>query len=196
MTFFLEGQIVPSELSRISISLNSKALSACALNDIFIAHPRPATVSRFLLKQGILTDKKAFKHNATGFKIFCVHVGRISEDDQTCLLLVDRGSRGLRISTAAGSTAAMLSAGGFAIPILSRDLQYIVREPISPGGTNSSLMRGLIKSDQSTDAAWFSKEGFIHFDGSHVFYHIQGGDAIEISSKAPVLQVVVPHLSS
>ncbi|XVF18506.1 hypothetical protein REPUB_Repub11eG0027900 [Reevesia pubescens] len=168
---FLDGQTVPSELSRISVSVNSKVLSTYALNDILIAHPSPATVSRFSFK--------------------------IKRDDQTGSPLVNCRSSGLRVSTAAGSTAAMLSAGGFAMPILSRDLQYMVREPISPGAAISGLMHGLIKSDQSMDAAWFCKEGLIYVDGSHVFHTIQNGDTIEISSKAPILQVVLPpHLSS
>ncbi|XVE53035.1 hypothetical protein DITRI_Ditri02bG0172800 [Diplodiscus trichospermus] len=167
---FLEGHKVPSKLSRISVSVNSKVLSTYALNDILIAHPCPATVSRFSFK--------------------------IKRDDKTCSPLVNCRSSGLRVSTAAGSTAAMLSAGGFALPILSQDLQYMVREPISPAASISSLMHGLIKSDQSMDAAWFSKEGLIYVDGSHVFYTIQNGDSIEISSKAPVLRVVLPpHLS-
>ncbi|XVF79097.1 hypothetical protein PTKIN_Ptkin14bG0192000 [Pterospermum kingtungense] len=168
---FLEGRTVPSKLSRISVSVNSEVLSTHALNDILIAHPCPATVSRFSFK--------------------------IKRDDQTCSPLVHCRSSGLRVSTAAGSTAAMLSAGGFPMPILSRDLQYTVREPILPGPPTSSLMHGLIKSDQSMDAAWFSKEGLIYVDGSYVSYTIQYGDTIEISSKAPVLQVVLPpHLSS
>ncbi|KAG8502384.1 hypothetical protein CXB51_000413 [Gossypium anomalum] len=167
---FLEDQIVPSKLSRISVSVNSKVLPTCALNDILIAHPCPATVSRFTFK--------------------------IRGDDETCSPLVNCRSSGLRISTAAGSTAAMHSAGGFPMPILCRDLQYMVREPISQGPAISRLMHGLIKSDQSMDASWFSKEGFVYFDGSHVFHTIQNGDTIEISSKAPVLQVVLPHLST
>ncbi|XVF04430.1 hypothetical protein REPUB_Repub05bG0081800 [Reevesia pubescens] len=63
----------------------------------------------------------------------------------------------------------MLSAGGFAVPIISWDLQCMVREPISPEAAISGLMHGLIKSDQSMDAAWFSKEGLIYVDCSHVF---------------------------
>ena len=83
------------------------------------------------------------------------------------------------------------------MPILSCDLQYMVREPILPGAAISGLMEGLIKSDQSMDATWFCKEGLIYVDGSHVFNTIRNGDIIEISSKAPVLQVVLPpHLSS
>ncbi|KAH0986460.1 hypothetical protein GBA52_013637 [Prunus armeniaca] len=57
----------------------------------------------------------------------------VSWDDQPCAPLAHSRSSGLRVSTAAGSTAAMLSAGGFLMPILSQDLQYMVREPISPG---------------------------------------------------------------
>lgn len=101
-------------------------------------------------------------------------------------------SSGLRVSTAAGSTAAMLSAGGFPMPILSRDLQYMVREPISPGAA-SSLMHAIIKSDQHMEAAWFCKEGVIYIDGSHICHPVQNGDRIEISSRAPFLKVFLPH---
>ncbi|TQD76986.1 hypothetical protein C1H46_037486 [Malus baccata] len=61
------------------------------------------------------------------------------------VIQVHSRSSGLRVSTAAGSTAAMLSAGGFLMPILSQDLQYM------------------------------------------------DGDAIEISSNAPILKVFLPH---
>ncbi|PQQ18703.1 hypothetical protein Pyn_30060 [Prunus yedoensis var. nudiflora] len=105
-------------------------LSTYALNDVLIAHPCPAAVSQFSFK--------------------------IKSDDQPCSPLVNSRSSGLRVSTAAGSTAAMLSAGGFPMPILSEDLQFMVREPMSPGET-SSLMHGLIKSHQSMDATWFLK---------------------------------------
>lgn len=123
---------------------------------------------------------------------FVLCVGRIKSDGLPCSPLVNCRSSGLRVSTAAGSTAAMLSAGGFTMPILCRDLQYMVREPISPTAANAALMHGLVKPDQSMEAAWFSKEGFIYIDGSHVFFPIQNGDVIEISSKAPGLKVFLP----
>ncbi|XVF87984.1 hypothetical protein PTKIN_Ptkin19aG0012400 [Pterospermum kingtungense] len=47
---FLECQNVPSKLSRISVSVNSKVLSTHTLNDILIADPCPVTVSRFSFK--------------------------------------------------------------------------------------------------------------------------------------------------
>ncbi len=68
----------------------------------------------------------------------------------------------------------------------------MVREPISPGAA-SGLMHGLIKSDQYIETTWFSKEGVIYIDGSHVCYSIQNGDTVEISSKAPILKLFLPH---
>lgn len=163
----LDDRRTPSNLSRMSICLNSQLLPTYALNDALLAHPCPATVSRCSFK--------------------------IKREGHPCSPLVHCRSSGLRVSTAAGSTAAMLSAGGFAMPILSQDLQYMVREPISPGAAYSSLMHGLLKPDQSMVASWFSKDGVIYIDGSDVSYSIKYGDTIEMSSKAPVLKVFLPH---
>ncbi|OVA14290.1 Inorganic polyphosphate/ATP-NAD kinase [Macleaya cordata] len=167
----LEGRKDPHELSRIAISVNSQVLSKYALNDILIAHPCPASASRFSFK--------------------------ITTDGQSNSPMVNCRSSGLRVSTAAGSTAAMLSAGGFRMPVSCQDLQYMVREPFLPGPSNSSLMHGVIKSGQFMHATWYSEDGVIYLDGSHVFHSIQHGDAIEISSKAPNLKVFLPqHLLS
>ena len=76
--------------------------------------------------------------------------------------------------------------------ILSQDLQYMVREPISPGAV-SDFMHGLIEHDQTMDITWSSRKGVIYIDGSYVNYTIQDGDFIEISSKAPILKVFLPH---
>lgn len=86
----------------------------------------------------------------------------------------------------------MHSAGGFLMPILSRDLQYMVREPISPGAV-SNFMHGLIKHDRTISTTWSCRKGVIYIDGSHINYTIQEGDIIEISSKAPSLKVFLPH---
>ncbi|WCJ32328.1 NAD(H) kinase 3 [Euphorbia peplus] len=163
----LGGQRCSSNISRLSMSVNSNLLSTPALNDILIAHPCPAAVSRFSFK--------------------------IERDGESCSPLANCRSSGLRVSTAAGSTAAMLSAGGFVMPILSQDLQYMVREPISPGASISRLMHGIIKSDQSMEIGWFSEKGVIYVDGSHVSHSLQYGDTLQISSNAPVLKVFLPQ---
>ncbi|XP_010531921.1 PREDICTED: NADH kinase-like [Tarenaya hassleriana] len=163
----LFGKRVPSKVSRIAVKLNSKPLTTQALNDVLIAHPCPATASRF-----------SFKINS-------------KDDGESCSKTVSSRSSGLRICTAAGSTAAMHSAGGSVMPISSRDLQYMVREPISPG-SSPGLMHGFVRPDQSMDVNWFSNRGSIYIDGCHVRYTMQLGDTIEISSDAPVLNVFLP----
>ncbi|WVZ01566.1 hypothetical protein V8G54_027635 [Vigna mungo] len=106
----LEGQFLPSELTRTMISVNALHLSTYALNDILVAHPCPASVSRF-----------SFRYDL------------------------------------------------------------------------SNLMHGLIKDDQTLVATWTCRKGVIYIDGSHIYHTIQDGDIIEISSKAPVLKVLLPH---
>ncbi|KAK2967236.1 hypothetical protein RJ640_002063 [Escallonia rubra] len=167
----LEGRTLPSEVSRMSICVNSELLSTYALNDVLVAHPCPATVSRFSF--------------------------RVKKDGVPCSPLVNCRSSGLRVSTAAGSTAAMLSAGGFSMPIISKDLQYIVREPISPRADISNLMHGIVQSEETMECAWYCQEGLIYIDGSHTVHSIQHGDTVELSSKAPILKVFLPrHLLS
>lgn len=77
------------------------------------------------------------------------------------------------------------------MPISSADLQYMVREPIFPKDMGS--MHGLIKAGETMHAMWYSKEGAIYVDGSHVVFPIQHGDALEISSETPALRVYLPQ---
>ncbi|CAN0880141.1 NADH kinase [Linum grandiflorum] len=164
----LESRKPPSELRRISLRLNSQPFSTFALNDVLMAHPCPATVSRFSF--------------------------RITRDAISRSPLAHCRSSGLRVSTAAGSTAAMLSAGGFAMPILSQDLQYMVREPISPAASVSNLMQGIFNPDQVMEITWYSEDGFLYVDGSNVLRSIQYGDRITMSSRAPNLKVFFPEM--
>ncbi|KAL3821277.1 hypothetical protein ACJIZ3_007182 [Penstemon smallii] len=166
----LENHSKPSELARMAISVNSKMISTSALNDVLLSHPCPATVSRFSF--------------------------RIRKNGESFSSLVHSRSSGLRVSTAAGSTAAMLSAGGLAMPILSKELQYVVREPITLG-SSAGLMHGFVKMDETMDITWFCGEGILYIDGSHVVHSIQHGDTIELTSRAPKLKVyLTPKLLS
>ncbi|WOK95716.1 putative NADH kinase isoform X3 [Canna indica] len=163
----LEGHKQPSQISRISITINGKESPMYALNDILVAHSCPAMVSRFSF--------------------------RIQGNNKTSSRLVHSRSSGLRVSTAAGSTAAMLAGGGSPMPILSQDLQYMVREPISPRAAEAPLMHGFVKPDQSMLLEWYTQEGAIYVDGGNVAHSLQYGDRVEISAKAPVLKAYLPQ---
>ncbi|GAB2284312.1 hypothetical protein Dimus_018774 [Dionaea muscipula] len=163
----LENRTAPSEISRISIHVNSKLLPTYPLNDLLVAHHSPAAISRFSF--------------------------RLMKDDHPCTSMINCRSSGLRVCTAAGSTAAMLSAGGFSMPILSNDLQYMVREPMMPSALKSNVMHGFVRSGQKMEIVWSSDDGVVYIDGFHISYPIQFGDVICISSEAPVLRLFLPH---
>uniref|UniRef100_A0ACD5XR94 Uncharacterized protein n=1 Tax=Avena sativa TaxID=4498 RepID=A0ACD5XR94_AVESA len=162
----LAGSKHHSELSRISVKLNGTQIPTYALNDILVSHPCPASVSRFSLRK---RSSRETSH------------------------LINSRSSGLRVSTATGSTAAMLSAGGFMMPISSHELQYMIREPISPTDADKSLLHGLVKQEQHMLVVWYNQEGAVYIDGSHVTHSIQHGDTLEISSDAPILKVILPE---
>ncbi|MEZ4302634.1 MAG: NAD(+)/NADH kinase, partial [Polyangiaceae bacterium] len=60
----------------------------------------------------------------------------------------EQKSSGFWIGPAAGSTAAQRSAGGRILPLSSRKLQLVVREPYVPSGARLRLMRALIPPGQ------------------------------------------------
>ncbi|KAJ4787793.1 NAD kinase [Rhynchospora pubera] len=159
----LEGKKQPTELSRISLKIKGAKVQSCALNDILMAHPCPASVSRFSF--------------------------RIKKECGETSQLINCRSSGLRVSTAAGSTAAMQSAGGIPMHISMPDLQYMVREPIFPREADIPLMHGFIKPNEGMAISWYSQEGMVYFDGSHVYYKIRHGDVAEVSSDSPALKV-------
>ncbi|KAL8510047.1 hypothetical protein ACS0TY_017032 [Phlomoides rotata] len=165
----LENLYEPSELARIAVRLNSKPILTSALNDVLLAHPCPSIVSRFSF--------------------------RITQNASSGSSLLHSRSSGFRVSTAAGSTAAMLSAGGSVMPILSKDLQYMVREPISLGPT-PYLTHGFLKPNETMNVTWYCSEGLMYIDGSHVVHSIRHRDTIQLSSRVPTLKVYLPpHLS-
>lgn len=161
----LEEKRCPLRLHRISVRHNGNLLKTYALNDILLAHPNPAAVTRCTFR---ICKKRAL---------------------QTVSPLVHSRSSGLRICTGVGSTAAMLSAGGYVMTPLSTDLQYMVREPITPHPLHQSFMHRSIKADEMLYVKFSGRQGNAYFDGSHIHYRVGFGDVIEFSTEAPHLQI-------
>jgi len=125
-----------------------------ALNDILLAHPSPAAVSRFRL--GLLSD---MERNGLKEEVMYLNVW----------------SSGVWVSTALGSTAAMAAAGGIQMPRASDELQYMVREHLLERGYEHLKARGhgMVGPLQKLNLRWNSQEGMVYVDGSHVHHHIQ-----------------------
>ncbi|KAL2631941.1 hypothetical protein R1flu_016627 [Riccia fluitans] len=161
----LDGKKKPLELSRLNTRIDGEDYSYPALNDVLLSHPNPAAVSR--------CSYSIHREGATEPRTPVVHTR----------------SSGLRICTAAGSTAAMASAGGEPMDLLSRDLQFLIREPINPHPRFRDYLKGWIRPKEVLKVRWCCRQGVIHFDGSHVSQQVNFGSVIEFSSDAPPLKI-------
>lgn len=96
-------------------------------------------------------------------------------------VLEEQKSSGFWIGPAAGSTAAQRSAGGRVLPLTSRKLQLVVREPYTPHGERYKLRHALIPPGRPLVARSKIHEAKIFFDGPDNVVDIGFGDVIEFT---------------
>jgi NAD+ kinase len=87
----------------------------------------------------------------------------------------EQKSSGLWVGPAAGSTAAQRSAGGRVLAVSSQHLQYVVREPYTPGAVRYKFERGLIAPDDSLHVINKMRSGRLYLDGPHAAHVVQMG---------------------
>ena len=98
-------------------------------------------------------------------------------------------SSGLWISTAAGSTAGIRSAGGRVMPRGSRRLQFRVRELLREPGRRYRLNRGFVPPRAALTVASKMPEGRLWIDGSRTAYPFPFGSRLVVSTDAPALRI-------
>lgn len=168
---------------------NSLGLWACAdrssfrepLERALAGRLRPTRIHRMLISiNGKPTREQAFNDvllahkNPAAMTRYRLSVGAVVEDQK---------SSGMWISTAAGSTAGIRSAGGRRMPIESRMLQYLVREPYTWPLRRYRLPRGFAARLTFTT---FMVDSAVWLDGSRVRYDLHLGDRVEVHSGPPV----------
>lgn len=163
-----------------------------ALNDLLIANPSPAAVSRFRLGWLHTVDEEAKPAVPSGYGTITRFSG-IAYDVERSLNV---WSSGMWVSTSTGASAAMAAAGGQPMGLLSTDLQYLIREHMMEN-SNEDLSRdvnnGMVKEGQKMHLRWNSQKGRIFIDGSHLTHNLELGDEILIDNQAPPLQMFVPQ---
>src|SRR5258706_15485788 len=112
---------------------------------------------------------------------YTLHLGHVSEPQR---------SSGLWIATAAGSTAAIRSAGGRMLPLRSRKLQYLVREPYNGGRDHYRLRRGVIGAETSLEVISKTRRGRLFVDGPHLRFSLGLGDVLTVTTAATPLRVL------
>jgi NAD+ kinase len=97
----------------------------------------------------------------------------------------DQLSSGVWVCTAAGSTAAIRSAGGRTMPSGSKRLQFAVREPFAQGGPGErkpiKLVRGFISHNETLTIRSKTEAARLYIDGPHVVFPVDFGDFVVFS---------------
>lgn len=159
----LRGTLPRVELARMAVRKNGEVVHNRVLNDMLFCHRCPAATSRYILTVS--------------------HDGSSEEHE-------DQVSSGLWVGPPAGSTAAQKSAGGDVIPLLSRQLQYVVREPYAPEGHALAHVKGRIASTGYLRLKSRMSRAQVFLDGPHDAFDVRLGDVVEVALSDEPLTVL------
>ncbi|GMI58379.1 hypothetical protein ScalyP_jg2601 [Parmales sp. scaly parma] len=198
-----KGEAIVSTRKRIQVTIKSsysETKLVPGLNDILIANPIPAAVSRF--RMGSATNNN---YNSNNNNINNINNNNNNNDSDDIARFngsvykiessFNVWSSGMWVCTATGSTAAMLAAGGRVMHIQSPKLQYKIREHLvdqdSAEVGRDDLDFGITGDNEHLHLRWNSHLGKIYIDGSHLSHDIQLGDEILINNRAPSLDLFI-----
>jgi NAD+ kinase len=97
-------------------------------------------------------------------------------------------SSGIYVGPACGSTAAIRSAGGKVLPLDSKLIQLLVREPYTPDGAGFAFEHALAKPNEHFEVVNKMREGVLFIDGPRTMIPVEIGQRIRFSrSPEPLL---------
>lgn len=102
----------------------------------------------------------------------------------------EQRSSGLWIGTAAGSTGAMRSAGGIVLPLGSRKLELVVREPYARPGTKTHTRRVIFPPGESFEVQSKMDHAILFLDGPYRRVIVRLGDVLRFSASTDNLTVL------
>lgn len=95
-------------------------------------------------------------------------------------------SSGVWISTPAGSTAGIRSAGGTVMPLDGSLIQYLVREPYMTGDARYPLHRGVRHLSEGLRVRSLMDGGAVYVDGPYIEIPFQIGSELTLSEGPPL----------
>jgi NAD+ kinase len=102
----------------------------------------------------------------------------------------EQRSSGILIGPAAGSTAAQHSAGGRVLPLASRQLQLVVREPYAPAGKRYAVVKRLIGPREVVEVESKMDDASVFFDGAYRQVPVRLGDHVKFMTSDEPLVVL------
>ncbi|HEY3821598.1 MAG TPA: NAD(+)/NADH kinase [Polyangiaceae bacterium] len=163
----LEGGLARVELARMRVELNGAVLHDRILNEALFCHASPAATSRYILK---VVDGRGHRERV------------LSSEEQK--------SSGMWVGPPAGSTAAQKSAGGKVLPLSSRRLQFVVREPYQGAGHVLAMTLGLVEEGQTLLLKSKMRQARLFLDGDHIEHAVTIGDVVAMRRSEEPLVVL------
>jgi NAD+ kinase len=99
-------------------------------------------------------------------------------------------SSGVWVGPAAGSTAAIRSAGGKVLPNGSQKIQFVVREPYRGVDNKYHLVKGMVAPGEELRITSRMTKGRIFLDGTQKVYSIGIGDRIRMALSSEPLTLL------
>jgi NAD+ kinase len=161
------------------LSTLEKALAG-RLREVILAR-MAVRVNDRLVASRVLNDALFCHRSPAGTARYRVRLGRVQERQM---------SSGFWIGPAAGSTAAQRSAGGQTLPLTSRALQLVVREPYRPAGETFRLAHALIDDGNKVVVQSEIREGMLFLDGPDNPVKIERGDWLAFKRSSESVTVL------
>jgi NAD+ kinase len=129
----------------------------------------------------VLNDLLISTSSPAGTSRYILKVGRRAEEQM---------SSGVWVSTAAGSTAAVLSAGGKPISATVKRFQFISREVYHRKFGTRKFLKQVFKSGQALEVISYMRQGRIFVDGSNLVVPFKVGDRLKVKLSSHPLKVI------
>jgi len=159
---------------------------AGVLAEILAGEFKPIELTRL----HVTVDGKRFAQPALNDALFA---NKVPSATSRYILTIDRDSEpqkssGVWISTAAGSTGAIFSAGGTRRPLTDRDLQYLVREPCAGRRDRYSLKGGQVGRSGIEFVSRMIRGG-IYLDGRRSAIPVDFGSVVRVTPDGTPLRI-------
>ncbi|KYF65378.1 NAD(+) kinase, partial [Sorangium cellulosum] len=139
------------------------------------------TVNDKIASARVLNDALFCHISPAATSRYVIRFGRAEEEQK---------SSGFWIGPAAGSTAAQRSAGGRVLPLTSKRLQLVVREPYTPHGEEYRLRHALIPPGSSLVVRSKTHDAKLFFDGPIHSVSVGFGDVMEFTQAPQSLTIL------
>ncbi len=139
------------------------------------------TLNGVIVAGRVLNDALFCHASPAATSRYILELGEVSEQQK---------SSGMWIGPAAGSTAAQRSAGGRVLPLTSKQLQLVVREPYTPHGERYQLRHAMIPPGSVLLVRSKMHDAKLFFDGPESVADVAFGDVITFAEADRPLTVL------